>query len=697
LKPKRFYQFGEFTLDAGAKVLLRHDQPVHLTMKAVETLLVLVENAGQVVTKEELMEAVWPGRVVEEANLVQNIAVIRRTLGAPQGSPASIETFPGRGYRLPGPVTLVEHPPTTVAPGGGTPWWRLWRWGVPVLALMATAVTWLVLRRDAPPAEVPFHVSPVTRLAGNEFQPEISDDGRQVAFLWTPEDAKIAGVWTQVVGETTPHPVTSTPGHYSSPTWSADGRSLAYLRIETAATELLVGLPDGSPARLVARLAPPNYGLQYRLMDWSRDGRWFVVAHSDAPGKPLGLVLVSAVTGETRKLTEPRQLVGGDVDPRFSPDGSTISFIRLIHRSHQELFAIPAGGGEARPLTADEKQISAHDWMPDGRTIVFASDRDGEFRVWKVPTGPAVTRRTPVALGIFGEYRMQLSSAGGAPMLVYSSLREVRNIWQLDLPQKHWTRVIASSGQDASPQYSPTGDRICFRSDRSGEEQLWVSRADGSSPVQVTRGPLWPSVGRWSPDGAAIVFNNSRTRDIFVAHEDAGAWRVRPTGARGVHPVFSRDGAWIYAGGDTHIVRMPVSGGPATEVAKTPGISLGVSADGQSLYFMREPNETSLWRLSLASGQIAKLLDGLVPGCSSCWASTAEGIYYLGASGVSFDAQMLCYHDLKTGRSREILPYPEPLTPLGSGPFSISPDGRRLLCVRTHPAGTDVMRVTPFR
>ncbi len=697
MKPRRFYQFGAFTLDAGARVLLRDDQPVHLTTKAVETLRVLVENAGQVVTKEEIMEAVWPDRVVEEANLAQNIAVIRRTLAAAPGTPASIETFPGRGYRLPGPVTLVEHPPSVVAPSAGTPWWRLWRWVLPGVAVAVIAVIWLGVWPAAPPATSSFHVTPVTRLAGSELQPEISDDGQQVAFLWAQEGAKTAGIWTLVVGETTPRSVTRKPGHYSSLAWSADGRSLAYLRIETSATELLMSSPDGSQERLVARLAPPNYGFQYRLMDWSRDGRWFVVAHSDAADRPLGLVLVSAITGETRKLTEPRQLVGGDVDPRFSPDGRTISFIRLIHRSHQELFSIPAAGGDARPLTADEKQISAHDWMPDGKTVVFASDRGGEFRLWKLPAEAAAARRVPGALGIYGEYRMQLSCAGVAPTLVYSSLRQVRSIWQLDLAQKKWMRVIASSGQDASPQYSPAGDRICFRSDRSGDEQLWVSRADGSRPVQVTRGPLWPSVGRWAPDGASIVFNNARTREIFVAQEAGSSWQVRPTGARGVHPVFAPDGAWIYAGGDTSIVRIPVAGGPPAEVAKTPGISLGVSADGQWLYFMREPNESSLWRLSIASGQISKVLDGLVPGCSSCWASTADGIYYLGASKLSFDTQMLYYHDLKTGRDREVLPYPEPLTPLGSGPFSLSPGGRHLLCVRTHPAGADVMRVEPFR
>ena len=122
LQTRQIYKFAEFTLNATAKVLLAKGEPVKLARKAVETLLVLVEHPDQVLTKEELIEAIWQGRVVDEANLIQNIAVIRRTLGVKQGQPGFIETFPGRGYRLLGPILAEEeelHGPerlTTPAP-----------------------------------------------------------------------------------------------------------------------------------------------------------------------------------------------------------------------------------------------------------------------------------------------------------------------------------------------------------------------------------------------------------------------------------------------------------------------------------------------------------------------------------------------------------------------------------------------------
>ena len=697
MREKRFYKFGDFSLEARAKVLLRGDQPVRLALKCVETLLVLIENAGQVVTKDEIMLAVWPDRVVGEANLMQNIAVIRRTLAAEPGSPAYVETFPGRGYRLVGPVVIENRAahPVAVQPA---PLRRLrWLLAGPAVAVLV-AIGWFVSHRQSPPAKQGFHVLPLTRLPGREYQPAVSADGGKVAFVWAREGNQPGGIWLQETGRgSPPRAVTRRDGHYSSPTWAPDGGSLAYLRVDRSATEVVITSLDSGEDRLVSRLVPGNYGFDNRMLAWSGDGRRMVVAHSASAGKPAGLVSIDVATGERRDLTAPTDLVGGDFEPRISADGRAVSFIRYINRTHQELFVVPMNGGEPRQLTADGKRVSGQDWMPDGKTIVFASDRGGEFRLWKIRADAPNPARTLSSTGIYAEFPIQLSLASRAPALVYSVLVQDRNIWRLDLKEKKWLRLIASSGLDASPQYSPAGDRICFRSDRSGEEQLWVTQADGSDPVQVTRGSVQPSVGRWSPDGRAIVFNDHKTSEIFVAHLDAGgAWTVRSLDAKGVHPVYSADGKWIYAGAAASIVRIPAGGGTAQEAVAIRGLSLGLAPDGRFLYFVKDPNDTQLWRASTITGEYARVLDGLVPVCTSCWAPARDGIYYLGSNPRLLDTQTLYFLSFAGGRRLPVIDYPEPLSPLGSGPFSLSPDGRYLLCVRVDPSNVDVMRVEGF-
>jgi len=101
---KPTYEFGRFLLDGRERVLLRDGQPVALTPKAFDTLLVLVQNGGHVLKKDELMKAVWPDSFVEEVNLAHNISVLRKTLQEKDEESRFIETVPRRGYRFVAPL-----------------------------------------------------------------------------------------------------------------------------------------------------------------------------------------------------------------------------------------------------------------------------------------------------------------------------------------------------------------------------------------------------------------------------------------------------------------------------------------------------------------------------------------------------------------------------------------------------------------
>jgi len=96
------HNLGPFTLDTRTLLLLREEEIVRIPMKTVEVLLALLDRRGEIVTKDELLQAAWPDSIVEEANLTVHVALLRKTLG----EAAPIETIPKRGYRL-----LAEAPP----------------------------------------------------------------------------------------------------------------------------------------------------------------------------------------------------------------------------------------------------------------------------------------------------------------------------------------------------------------------------------------------------------------------------------------------------------------------------------------------------------------------------------------------------------------------------------------------------------
>src|SRR5437867_12694605 len=118
LEGKHFFEFGPFRLDPAERQLLRNNQTVPLAPKAFDTLLLLVENSGHLLTKEEMLKRLWPETFVEEVNLAQNISAIRRALGERDGGGQYIETVPKAGYRFAAETRSVsrEMPPEVPAP-----------------------------------------------------------------------------------------------------------------------------------------------------------------------------------------------------------------------------------------------------------------------------------------------------------------------------------------------------------------------------------------------------------------------------------------------------------------------------------------------------------------------------------------------------------------------------------------------------
>ena len=153
---KELYEFGSFRVDPAKQSLLHDGEPVPLTPKAFQLLLVLVRRCNQIVTKDELMKAVWPDTFVEETNLSRNIFALRKALGATEQN-RFIITVPGRGYRFSEQVRLISEPEFTIVAASRSkvqvqvretkPWaWILVAAAI-VVAIAAGAVRFLMPRR----------------------------------------------------------------------------------------------------------------------------------------------------------------------------------------------------------------------------------------------------------------------------------------------------------------------------------------------------------------------------------------------------------------------------------------------------------------------------------------------------------------------------------------------------------------------
>lgn len=657
-RPQTQIRIGPFTLDPVAKILFRDGDALPLSRKVVETLIPLAERPNEILTKQELMAAIWPDRVVDEANLTQNIAQLRRALAASKGQPGYIETFPARGYRL---------------DLGGAPLKKPARVPLLFFAALLFLIVVAALWRFRDPGPTVWTTTPLTRLPGREVQPSLSPDGRQVAFLHLEQDAAIF-VGSVDGGE--PHRISASGAQASSPAWSPDGRQLAYLESAGAASNLVTYDLASGARQVLCPVGTKPFGEESRLLAWSPDGARFAVV---APH--LGLVIIDRNGCAARQLTDPRDSARLDSDPRWSADGRSVTFLRGYHRLKSELFSADATTGKLTQLTNLNKPISSHDLGFAPGDIVYAASHNNAYELYRLHEGQS----QPLGLRVISP--LQISTAPQQRAVAYAPLTIDRNIWRLDLDSLAWNRIAASTAQDSSPRLSPDGKQLLFRSDRSDTERLYLAAADGANP-QVIVPNARASVASWSPDNLNLVFNDPLNLDVYTYN--IASRQLTKTGIVGLHPIYSKDAQSIFTGGNGKLQRWPLTGGAPELLATTRALSLGLDASGDYLYFAKEFNDGKLYRLHLPTKQEQTVLIDLLPACSSCWALSKRGVIYLAATPQSPDHQEL---RLKTpsGESKLLLPYPEPLWPEGSGPFSLTPDERYLYTVRlSPPSGADL-------
>ena len=108
ISEQKIYEFDSFRLDAGHRILSRHGKDIELAPKAVETLVALVEHRGEVISKDELLETVWPDTIVDESNLFSYLSHLRKALGNRKDGKPYVETLRRRGYRFTGDVTVAR-------------------------------------------------------------------------------------------------------------------------------------------------------------------------------------------------------------------------------------------------------------------------------------------------------------------------------------------------------------------------------------------------------------------------------------------------------------------------------------------------------------------------------------------------------------------------------------------------------------
>lgn len=691
----KVYEFGPYRLEVRKNRLFGEGRPIPIRRKTYEILLVLLDSAGELVEKDEILERVWPGLIIEESNLAQHISTLRKLLGDSSKDQQYILTVPGKGYifiqnvqvryeddesrlvspsvtpsgdgedgEVAGPDQATRTAQVESAPRG---WRRPAAWIASVLLVglcLSTIFIWWRWRQEADLAANVPRVTAFVTLPGLESHPAFSPDGRYLAFASEGETRQNQDIYVRMVEQDVMWQVTSHPDLDSHVTWSPDGAQLAFLRNSgqyTTKYKLMIVPVRGGMEQEIAEV--------WGGLDWSPDGKYLAVSDYEGLGTPTGLYLISPDGKERRHLTTP-VINYYDTTPRFSPDGGRIAFLRWRVNGNSDIFVVTLATGDVRQLTNDQKRVADLQWGPGGKELYFISNRKENNRLWRIPAEggePFFMALAPVDLESMAISPLTTApdSPGGEIIAYTQSLTDtVIDLFKvaevgLSLPRPACS--INSSRGDDTPRFSPDGSQVAFVSTRTGWEEIWVAKSDCANPTQLTHfNQLGVGSPRWSPDGERIVFdrNVDGNTDIFTIR--ANGTEVRQlTFDKTIDnmPTWSANGEWIYFSSYktsmSQIYRLPAAGGEPVLVTTSLGREPRESADGQSLYYT---SRDRLWRKDLRSGREAVVPELANVPIGRYWDIAGSTLYYI--SQQPGEKPIIRTLDLESRRSASLFELP---------------------------------------
>ena len=507
---------------------MRDGGPIAIKAKALDTLVLLVQHAGRLLEKDELMNRLWPDTAVEEANLTQNIFEVRKALGEVPGEQRFIATVARRGYRFVAEVRAMgdevsaRDDPADRDRQSKVPLARHARFarrtviyaGVAaaiVLSLLGTGL-YVAFRRPAAvvkdtPSSPVRNLTRLTYGAGLQTDVSWSPDGRRVAYAWN-RDGNF-DIWVQSIDGGDPTRVTSSPVDERQPAWSPNGQRLVF-RSESDGGGLFTVDVQGGPVR---RIAPDG-----RRPAWMPDGRDVVFMDSDFPHAAF---LVAADGGEAPRAILETELNRTIWDASAIHPEGRISVINrgaffVADRTNNRLTAVDTSAAAPFGLLEPET-IRNLAWNPSGTALIVEALSDGVGTLWRVPVDPLSLRwRTPERLTLAPANAESSAVSPDGTRVAFTIAQTSTRAWLF--PFDAANAQLMGDGQGLTDEdrvlvtslsLARDGAALCYSAREAGRKQVRLFYTDlTTSRTTLVADAVWGVISR---TGRSVVYVLTRT------------------------------------------------------------------------------------------------------------------------------------------------------------------------------------------
>jgi Tol biopolymer transport system component/DNA-binding winged helix-turn-helix (wHTH) protein len=649
------HRLGEYVLDVQRHTLHRGGQEIHLGERAFGVLRLLVENAGRVVTRNELIDAVWRDVVVSDDSLARAVSDLRTALQDDASHARYIRTVHRQGYVFIAPVTPVDDAESEIASIPETPadkpWWLRPSFAIVVLAVVVMVsvfalreltrssddadsmqpnfATWRLralgphpftssaikpafaksdnlLAVVSPDPETEEHSIFLLRPEGGEPlqlthgievrgpSPEFTADDSHIIFTTYHSDpglGMVPEVWQVPVPAGEPTLLVKSASAAST---SPDDRALVYAAVSESGTSIRVREPDGTELEVAARGFWPR---------WSPNGEWIAYTTSDPEGGNGTIHVVRPDGSERCALSTISSQVYGLC---WTPDSSNVIFASE-QGGTTALWMVDLRSRSQKSVTRGPGICTSPTMAADGRRLVF----DFSHRRWYLYVASEVGEEARRVLVEPGVQAAALSPDGSRIAVAVGTEAQSPAVSVLDLDTME-RRTL--SGMTASAvAWTPGAEDLLVAAPAPDETSHWIWSLplSGGLPRPVLKG-----AGRWdaprpSPDGTmlAAVRISPAGSELIVHHLDRDESRTVARKSVIFAPRWSPDGRFLAWSGNWRpddlesggVWVCPVEGGDPRRLTANGALPLW-EGDGGHLLFARFIEHEGIWRVPLAGG-----------------------------------------------------------------------------------------------
>ncbi len=402
-------------------------------------------------------------------------------------------------------------------------------------------------------APTPANFVRLTEGRGPEQFPSMAPDGKTFVYA-----SAVSGNWDiylqRIGGSNAINLTKDSVADDTQPVFSPDGEYIAF-RSERDGGGIFV---TGSTGEDTRRLTDFGYNPA-----WSPDGKEIAFATEGVASPRVRFTSVSQLWSVNVATGVKRLIPSKDaVQPSWSPHGQRIAYWG-VPTGKRDIWTVAAAGGEPVQVTRDEAKtgplkLQAHDWnpvwSPDGRFLYYVSDHGGSMNLWRVAidesTGKVLSQPESVTIPAANLGHLSFSQDGSR--MLYAQFDNKNNLRQIGFDpvagkaNGEAVHVTEGSLQTTDPAISPDGERLAFCSSGETQEDIFVSRSDGTDRRQLTNDVFKDRLPRWSPDGRRLAFQSNRSGSWEIWSIDAdgsGLRQVTFTSDSAMFPTWSPDGS----------------------------------------------------------------------------------------------------------------------------------------------------------